>query len=340
MRFSSFFRLVSAGLIIGACLSAGAASYTLVDLGPHKYPSAINDRSEVAATASDDRALRWRNGHWRPLYDRLSRASAINRQGDVVGDIGANPMLWYHGRPGQMLPLPGGSHFGLGYGINNSRSVVGLFEANDGTIHCFQWTKQGGSVDLGFMAGGDFCQPFGINNAGQITGEASITIGGAERLPHAFIYSGGAFQDLGILRGGDRSQGLSINRFGDVAGRASVPPLDGMHFHATAWIDGRIVDLDPHGKYVDSVATGINTGGELVGTVRLDSGEQRAVRFLYRAPHGVLLQNEVLNLDGWKLEQAEGINEMGDIVGVGTAPDGLPHGFLLRPAGSIDGTGR
>lgn len=331
MHYSTVLRMASCLLATCAVLPASAAEYTLLDLGPHRFPSAVGDGGEVAATSRDDRAQRWHKGQWTQLYDRLSRASAINRQGDVAGDIGANPMLWPRGKKGRMLPLPGGSHFGLGTGINDWRAVVGLFEADDASIRCFLWTKQTGSMDLGFMAAGDYCQPFGINNAGVITGEATATpTDGGERLPHAFRYFGGAFEDLGILPGGDRSQGISINHDGVVAGRASVPPLDGTHFHATAWVNGQIMDLDPASRFADSVATGINSLQDVVGTVTLASGKQRAAHFILRTQHIVLLQNEVLNLDGWTLEQAAGINEVGEIVGVGTAPDGRAHGYLLR----------
>jgi probable HAF family extracellular repeat protein len=232
-----------------------------------------------------------------------------------------------------MLPLPGDSHFGLAFGISNARTVVGIFEAQDATIRCFQWTEQGGSIDLGFMGAGDHCEALDVNGAGQITGEATI---GAERLPHAFIYSAGAFHDLGVLAAGDRSLGVAINTHGDVAGRASVPPLDGMHFHAAKWpAGGQVVDLDPHGKYFNSVANGINDAGEVVGTVTIDAtGNLRAVRF--DGHHAVLLQTEVLNLDGWTLEQAADVNAKGEIVGVGVAPDGRSHGFLLRPSTTID----
>ena len=331
MRFpspSGARRLAALVLATGACLPAFAASYTLVDLGTDKFPTAINDHEEISGTNRNTHAIVWRDGRWHTLLHRISRGQAINQHGDVAGDSGANPMLWRPGREGRMLPLPGGSHFGLGTGINDRRVVVGLFEADDATIRCFQWTPGAGSIDLGFMEAGDFCQPYDVNNAGQVTGLAGID---AQRTEHAFVYDQGIFHDLGTLPEGDESQGIAINDHGDVAGRAWVPPLDGMHYHAVKWpAGGEIVDLDPQGRYAWSVANGINDAGEVVGTVMIEAlGDVRAVRFA--GQHAVKLQSEVTNLDGWILEQASGVNDAGEIVGWGTAPDGRSHAFLLRP---------
>jgi len=322
-------RLCVAAVVTVAAFSADAATYTLVDLGPDEFPTQVNARGDVSASNRHGNATVFRGGHWHVLSHRSSAGRAINAFGDVAGDNGANPVLWPRGgASAQMLPLPGGSNFGLGFGINGHREVVGLFEANDATIRCFAWTPEGGSVDLGFMAQGDFCQAFDVNSGGQITGEATVT---AERLPHAYIYDHGVFHDLGILAGGDQSTGLAINRNGDVAGRASVPPLDGMHFHAAVWTHGNLIDLDPHSAMDESVATGINGSGEIVGTVVVGGAlNQRAVRF---TPRGVVyLDDEVKNLDGWTLAQAGGVNDDGAIVGVGYAPDGKAHAFMLRPA--------
>jgi probable HAF family extracellular repeat protein len=322
-------RLAAALLVTSAAsLSADAATYTLVDLGIHKIPSAVNDRDDVAANGRHGPLVR-RDGHWHLLMEFRGTARAINAHGDVAGDNNALPMLWQEGQEGLQLPLPGDASFGLGVGINDARAVVGGFEGADETLRCFEWTPKGGPIDVGFMAEGHFCSASDVNNAGQITGAAAIHPD-PDRLTHAYVHDG-AFHDLGILPDGDQSQGIAINDHGEVAGMATVPPLDGMHFHAVKWLaGGGIVDLDPHGRFVDSVATGINGAGEVIGTVTIDAkGHQKAARF--DGQRAVLLEGEVRNLDGWTLEQATGVNDHGEIVGEGRAPDGHPHGFLLRP---------
>ena len=91
------------------------------------------------------------------------------------------------------------------------------------------------------------------------------------------------------------------------------------------------MDLDPHAMFASSIATGINDAGDVVGTVTLEAagGRQKAVRF--DGQRAVQLESEVRNLGSWTLDQAAGVNRQGEIVGVGTAPDGRQHGFLLRP---------
>jgi len=309
-------------------LSAGAAGYTLVDLGRIKLPTAVNNHDDMAGQGRHGPLAR-RDGHWHLLMEFRGTARSINEHGDVAGDNFAHPMLWQVGQEGLQLPLPGDAGFGFGVGLNDALTVVGGFEGNDETLRCFVWTPQGGPVDIQFMADGHFCAANDVNNAGQVTGGASIRPE-PDRLMHAYVYDG-AFHDLGILPVGDQSQGIAINDHGDVAGEASVPPLDGLHFHAAKWpAGGGIVDLDPHGRFVDSIATGINGAGEVVGTVTIDAkGHKKAVRF--DGQGAVQLEGEVRHLGGWSLEQANGVNDRGEIVGFGRAPDGRPHGFLLRP---------
>jgi probable HAF family extracellular repeat protein len=309
-------------------LSAGAASFTLVDLGLLKIPNAVNGHDDVAADGRHG-PLERRDGHWHLLMAFRGTARAINEHGDVAGDNFALPMLWRPGHPGMQLPLPGNASFGLAAGINDALAVVGGFEGADETLRCFEWTPAGGPVDLGFMAEGHFCAANDVNNAGQVTG-ASAVRPDPDRLTHAFVYDG-TFHDLGILPQGDQSLGNAINDRGDVAGMASVPPLDGLHFHAAMWpAGGGIVDLDPDGQFASSVAMAINGAGVIVGAVTVDAkGHEKAARFDGR--HAVPLEDEVRDLGGWSLERATGVNDHGEIVGAGRAPDGRAHGFLLQP---------
>jgi probable HAF family extracellular repeat protein len=334
MHFPSRFhavRLTVFALAAATGLSASAASYTLVDLGPSRLPVAVNDHGEVAAsrqTPTFSYPVLWRDGRWHRLQKAPSHSAALNDHGDVAGDNGAHPMLWASGRKPRQLALTPDAIFGLARGINDAQTVVGMMETNDGSIHCFQWTRPQGAIDLGFMGDGNYCQAYGVNGAGQVTGEVSPT---AERAAHAFVFDRGVFHDLGILANGSTSRGMAINGHGEVAGIASVPPLDDLHFHAVKWrADGRLVDLDPDGKYTSSCATGIADDGEVVGWVQLDeAGHEAAVRF--DGQHAVRLETEVRNGAGWTLQEADAVNGHGEIVGVGKAPDGREHAFLLRP---------
>jgi probable HAF family extracellular repeat protein len=311
-------------------VSANAATYVLVDLGPSRVPAAIDDRGDIVAQATRLRVLGWRDGRWHRVAQGEFRAFAINGRGDVSGDNGTLPMLWRAGKDGVALALPNSAFSGSGTGINDARMVVGPFAAMDGTIRCFEWTVEGGPIDIGFMGTGNSCAASAVNNEGQITGGASVTVEHEGPL-HAFVFGQGTFRDLGVLPGGTQSIGSSINDRGDVAGMATLPPFDEL-VHAVVWpAGGDIVDLDPQGMFARSSATGINESGDVVGTVTLQGteGRQKAVRFVGR--RAVELESEVRNLGNWTLEQAVGVNRLGEIVGVGTGPDGRQHGFLLRP---------
>jgi len=110
-------------------LGVHAADYKLVDLGVFKLPAAIDDRTDVAVnTPRGPRLIR--NGRWHRLaFSGMARA--INEHGDIAGDNGALPMLWPRGEEGRQLSLPDGAIFGRAFGVNDARTVVGLFEISD-----------------------------------------------------------------------------------------------------------------------------------------------------------------------------------------------------------------
>src|SRR5438132_6179204 len=72
-------------------------------------------------------------------------------------------------------------------------------------------------IDLGTL-GGNGSAGLGINNSGQVVGNAFIS---GSYPPHAFLYSNGIMNDLGTL-GGRESYGLAINNSGQVAGYSTT----------------------------------------------------------------------------------------------------------------------
>ena len=72
--------------------------------------------------------------------------------------------------------------------------------------------KDLGTLPLGFPT----TIAFGINNRGQVVGDASIASGET----HAFLFENGAMVDLGTLHGGE-SSAAGINDRGEVVGSAS-----------------------------------------------------------------------------------------------------------------------
>jgi probable HAF family extracellular repeat protein len=91
--------------------------------------------------------------------------------------------------------------------INSSGNVVGYGQVG-GSFHAFFWS-QGVMTDLGTM-GGSQAVAYGLNDAGQITGEV-LTSHGID----TYIYTNGSVLDLGQPT--NNYYGIGINKLGDVA---------------------------------------------------------------------------------------------------------------------------
>jgi probable HAF family extracellular repeat protein len=117
-------------------------------------------------------------------------------------------------------------------------------------------------TDLGAL-GSLGTRGYGINDAGQVTGESYITppVGGTR----AFLYTNGQMIDLGTL-GGSLSSGLAINNAGQVTGRSTTASNSGSH--AFLYSNGQMIDLnsviDPTLGITLYTATAINAHGQIV----------------------------------------------------------------------------
>lgn len=225
--------------------------------------------------------------------------------------------------PGSALTQP--------LGINNAGQIVGAYRGSSGNLHGFLLSEgnyttldvpspPGGAVGVGpTMA-------TGITTSGLIVGwyEASSR---PPPLPSdvGFLFSGGNYTSFNVSGPNIASttRALGINDSMQIVG--SVQRLVNGTFENTRqafFLSGGSTTLfDPPGA-VNSVASGINNAGQVVGHYQTAMGGP---------DHGFLLSNGVytlLDVPGSLLTDANGINDLGQIVGQYRDASGQDHGFL------------
>src|SRR6267143_1727646 len=266
-----------------------------------------------------------------------SEATGINSAGQVVGHTGLGhafrtaPNAAINPATDDLGTL--GGLISQATGINDAGQVVGVSFTADGAYHAFR-TAPNASInpptdDLGTLGGGT-SWAYGINTTGQVVGASY-----AGRGTHAFRTASNAAinsgtDDLGTL-GGAESIAFGINASGQVVGRSDISfGLFGSHAFRTARnaaIDPATDDLGTLGG-LSSIAFGINASGQVVGSSQIASGESHA--FVYSNGAMQDLNNRLLVDSGWIFQEADGINDGGQIVGSGLH-NGATRAFRATP---------
>jgi len=304
-------------------LIAGSQIYKVTDLGILARPEmGLNNHGLVCGTTTDYQAFVWSNGIITKLgapANGTSFGRGINDSGQVTG-TSYDPL----GAP----PRP--------------RAV--LFSA-------------GSTIDLGTLPGASDCNPFSLNNAGQVVGYT--TIGGV----YGTLWAGGQVTKLGL-------NARDINNYGMIVGEATngacvLDPQTGQHplpgfsantasianaindqgvivgyceptnyictVHAVAWINGAITDLGvlaTPANFVCSQAYDVNALGKIVGVSDSPTGSHA---FIYDAQNGMRDLNLLIDSSsGWVLQSAMAINDSDQVIGNGSY-GGTTHAFLLTP---------
>jgi probable HAF family extracellular repeat protein len=179
-------------------------------------------------------------------------------------------------------------------------------------------------TDLGTF-GGAFSFANGINNRGQVVGNAT-TPGDQQNDP--FLWQHGSMTDLGNPLGGTIALANGINNRGQVVGTALLGQLVE---HATLWQNGTSTDLGTLGGTL-SEAFAINSSGVVLGDSTTTSGifdpfvfSKGTMTDLYTLlPPDAGFTNITVGTNG--------INDRGQIECTGVNSSFNDHGLLLTPA--------
>ncbi|HEX8200017.1 MAG TPA: PEP-CTERM sorting domain-containing protein [Isosphaeraceae bacterium] len=291
------------------------ALYHVTSLGD-RYPIGINNQGEVGLA---DATVRMGGG-----FGTWSRYLHYPRTAEVYESLGPNG--------GALIApssIPGDGKGSTSPWINDAGDRTGVDD---------QWNAfvsiGGARSAIPTYSRGVLNEPRAINRAGQVVGEAFFHP--EDDGYHAFLYSDGVKQDLGTL-GGRVSQAAAINDRGMVVGWANLasdrPNYDGP-IHAFL-DDGRMRDLGPALGGGVSHAYGINSAGDIVGD-RSDSFYGPYTAFLLKDGQATDLNDLLPAGSPWHLQVGLAINDLGQILGVGTRQIGgteFPETFLLTPAG-------
>jgi probable HAF family extracellular repeat protein len=324
-----------------------AQGYSITELGTlggtSSEAAAVNNLGEIVGTSTTataaSHAFLYRNGLMFDLGTlpggNASYATAINDRGEIVGYSGINAygpqfrertqgFAWVDGTMHALGALYCRCSFNVRYGtsralaIGNGGQIVGDSETDRGESfrHAFLW-QDNGMRDLGAEvdgAGSSYAD--GINDINEIVG----TVNG-----RAFLARDGLSQALGVLPGHTASDARAINNKGQVAGNSVR--ADGIS-HAFLWNLGTMRNLGTLPGDISSQAHALNVGGDVVG--RSGAADLSASRAVIWQGGPAIDLNRLITSSGWILSSATGINDQGQIVGVGLL-DGQVRAFLLNP---------
>lgn len=322
------------------CVLAGLASsvafaqtYTVIDLSPGPVLSqafGIDNSGRAVGTATSAvydgsrfRAIAWDDAVptiYPPLLgdqDAVAFAGAGSRIAAVSFSTGA---LTPHA-----LLIDDGSLTSLGdfspRDINGAGAIVGWAPVTlaSGWVARQACIYASGSLSLLPGIGGTHSMAFAVNTHGDAVGSAHLA---GDMHTHAVLWSAGAAHDLGTLGGLD-SQATDVNDVRQATGHALTASGAPHAFIFQVAPNGSVTSRQDLGSLGGNMSYGraINNQGMVVGT-----SDARA--FLWDGSQMLDLNDLIDPASGWVLRAANGINDGGEIVGVGTH-HGWPAAFML-----------
>ena len=306
------------------------------------FVSDINDDGVAVGSAQMDdgkfHAFRWteRGGttdlSTQPGFGSVSYTSAVASDGAISGqsDHGDGVFHGYRWTPstGRVEICPGSCSV---WDLNGRGQVVGLLPGEDtSTWQAFVWSAAAGITTIGTL-GGARSSASGISEQGLVVGNAQLADSAEGDVGHAFLFDSRAarpaIQDLNsraratgwVLRGASDVNDTYVVGYGVHDGQNRAFRL--------ALLTGAVDDLGTIGSG-DSVAWAVDEAGDVVGWVSPDVHHNVATVWGPSMGKMVALNDLVDPAEGWDLQQANGINRHGVIVGMGMH-QGVAAGFAL-----------
>jgi uncharacterized membrane protein len=329
MRYRTYTVLpLLALLAVGPLATAHAAQYTLTDLGDAATVDGLSTRGTVVGSR------RTREGQVAAIFVRPGtprsltiaqggRANGV--AGEVVVGVGDRGAFYFTVRQGiRFLDPP--PQVSTATDVNEATTITGY---GDRQIRQQLATRpqlwiNGQPLDLPTLGGRDG-HADAINSHGDAVGDAQTAAG----VTHAALWPvRGGVIDLDPSTGpAGFSIALAINDRQHVTG---VAVRNGV-LQAFVWTPRQgLRGLGTLPGHLRSQGRSINTAGVIVGS-STPPGSLGTVSTAIRIQHGQLVDlNTLITAPGWHLQDAAGINEAGQIAGVGTL-NGVLHAYLLTP---------
>ena len=358
--------VAAAILLLGLPGSASAvtgniAAYTVTDIGAstpnptgNSTAFALSQNGAVAGRFTTGtgahHAFVWANGNVTDLgtlggtnssavgIANVDGAIEIVGNSDLSGNTAAHAFVWSDGNMSDLGTLPSldaSTTNSFATGINSAGNIVGTSEtgvtlnrhaflfATNGTV------GEGNFTDLGVFSGGNESVAFDIGDDNAVIGESEGFNGTSGNYVHAFITSNtDVLIDLGTLDDLGNSSARAINHAGVIIGNSATTSgnIHGFTFNTTTDV---FTDLGVLGNFNRSHALAINSQDEVVGYVSGNASAPNDEHAFVYFDGTITDLNTLTGNSGWVLNRAYGVNDHGDIVGVGVNASGQEHAFLL-----------
>ena len=283
-----------------------------------------------------------------------SYAYAINNLGQIAGESNTGIATYaFRWDAGQMTALTGSSGNTYARDINNAGLVVGWAMVGNDPQACL-WSGSS-KITIGWLGSGRHSWAYGINNWGQVVGEAThdeIYHQGVSPWTYGFIWDNGTMSESSPRIG----EGRGINDSGDIAGGSLHSYKYEIHY-ACVVINGVKTVLS---NTQDTYAADINNARQIIyqsslwenGSSTSLNGSLHAINehghvvgsAMVGVPHAMFWDNTpghprtdlntlIPSDSGWAyLAEAYDINDNGQIVGYGRlVGSSFDRAFLLTP---------